>query len=251
MIRCNHLQSLANLVRLALRPIPDLHDLWEMVVIGALLLGVALAPPAWVSEWFEQSRWFFLLGAITTLLLWAGIRLQFEKDERDRADFDLIASHRPFARGHLLPEGPYHTGTSLRVAVKNRGPTAEFTAQVLEVVGARRSDGKPVKVNEVAWEHDIQKRYPIERAHESPLRLAELATTPQKALWFWTAKTYTYGAQAGHAAGTRLLDLDTEIQFVLAVHNVDADKTITADGTVTLRDNGEVENFTLVVRGEN
>jgi hypothetical protein len=240
--------SLVEFLSLAFKPIPAARDAWEWVTLMLLLTGIAFAPPARVSQWFENSRWYLILGILALLFLWAGLRLMSERISRQTPQITLTprASTRP---GWAARVGgvDFNDNTELWVTIANHGPTAKFLAHVRDFTGARRDDGTDVEVEEVAWEHDVDKLYQIERGSTARLRLGVVSTNPV-GMWFWTAQTYTWGARAQHAAGYRLFDLDHDITFNLEVYDVTHDLMVVARAHLTLSDGYEVEDFSLTVQ---
>jgi hypothetical protein len=241
--------ALVEFLGLAFKPIPAARDAWEWITLTLLLTGLVFAPPAWVSGWFENSRWYVILGILTLLFLWAGIRLMNERISRQRPRITLTPRAAPRSGWSARVGGiDFNDNTELWVTIANHGPTAKFLAHVRNFAGARRDDGTDVEVEEVAWEHDVDKIYQIERGSTARLRLGVVSANPV-GMCFWTAQTYTWGARAQHAAGYRLFDLDHDITFDLEVYNVTQDQMVVTRAHLTLSDSYEVEEFLLSVRG--
>ena len=213
---------------------------------GRVGVTVGLAT-AFVAGFFSAWAWVLLLLILLGLSVWTGVRLQSEIDDRNRIDFWVEDGTTRQHAQYSLPEGKYRDNTSLWITAHNDGPTAEFLARVEDVVGARRGDRLPARVNEVAWEHDIEVRYSIARGSEARLKLGNVSREPF-ALWFFTAKTHSYQAPASHASGTRMFDVDLEVSFVLEIYNVDADKTLTADCVLRLSEERSFESFAVTYR---
>lgn len=240
--------TLVEFLKLAFKPIPAVRGAWEWVSLVLLLTGIALAPPVWVNEWFEDFRWYLILGIVTLLFLWAGLRLMSDRIARQTPRIKLTsnAAARP---GWAARVGgvDFNNNTELWGTIANHGLTATFLAHVRDFTGARRDDGTDVEVEEVAWEHDVDKLYQIERGSTARLRLGVVSTNPV-GMWFWTAQTYTWGARAQHAAGYRLFDLDHDITFNLEIYNVTHDQMVVARVHLVLGDSYEVESFSLALQ---
>ena len=205
-------------------------------------------PPVRVNQWFEDFRWYLILGLLTLLSLWAGLRLMSDQIARQTPLIKLTSSAaaQP-GRAARVGGVDFNDNTELWVTIANHGPTATFLAHVRDFARARRDDGTDVEVEEVAWEQDTDKLYQIERGSTARLRLGVVPTNPV-GMWFRTAQTYTWGALAQHAAGYRLFDLDHDITFNLEVYNVTHDQMVVARAHLALGDSYEVESLSLTLQ---
>jgi len=111
--------------------------------------------------------------------------------------------------------------TALSVPIENQGAAASFSAQIRHVEPVKRlEDGyvaPEIRVDEVAWEHSLDRSYLIGWRGRARLKIAYVANDPA-CFWFWTAKSATWSGE-GHGWGWRLVRTNSRVSFDLEVLN--------------------------------
>jgi len=163
-----------------------------------------------IPVWVLAASW-----AIASLIAWRHeIRVKFE-----------VATYREplgSASARMSDGRVFSQLTALWVPVENLGAPASFSAQIRHVAPVKRhEDGfvaPEIRVDEVAWEHSLDRSYAIGWRGRARLKIAYASVDPP-CFWFWTAKSATWSGDESHGWGWRLEPTASRVTFDLEVLN--------------------------------
>lgn len=215
--------------------------------------GPAVAVGVLVSPW----GWAGVFAALFGFTAWAGVRLEREKVERERVQFEV---GEPYVETNgesvTRPDGPpteFKGRQYIWIPMVNRGPESRFSAQFMLNTDASQvntiAPHSPVTSKTwvyAAWESTAARQ--VTTGHDGPERLLlamSFYLPGPNAFWFCTSATAAWGA-SGHNYAPPMMAVDGFFEFWLKIINEATQQVVHRYGRVQYSEHGVLEGDSCI-----